>query len=335
MKQSHKFLSFLESITGKHSKLESIEPSLFDVILEGYELLFESSIYIHVGNSSFTIKKIDDTYETDKLKAQVDFEVYAALFESSKDNEGTKTSNISTTLMDKSAFDSNLKTGKFITLAGDPAEENFIKKILDRDLSSVLKDIKNLRSSYLAEGDNGKQYIKQSDYKSMVHKLITESESIMDSDLRMGSTSWCEFIQVAKQMATNEEVIFNENDSFLLSTDIGETAVLDTVGGIYEAVVGGKTVKLDSPRRTPSGDSKKFMVYVNSGRKNKDGEIIAKLIKWGDPNLKVKNGDPKASKAFRARHKCDTKTDRLTAGWWACNVHRYSKQLGLQSSNPW
>jgi hypothetical protein len=181
-----------------------------------------------------------------------------------------------------------------------------------------------------------KQYFKESEYKSMIINLINEDKSIMDSDLRMGSEAWCDFIKVARKAKNDNEISFNENDEFLLTTDLGVTAVVENKDDLYEAVAtGGKSVELDSPRRTPSGDAKKFMVYVNSGRKNKDGEIIAKLIKWGDPNLTIKNDDPKASKSFRARHKCDTKTDRKTPGWWACHVHLYAKQLGLQSSKPW
>ena len=180
-----------------------------------------------------------------------------------------------------------------------------------------------------------KQYFKESEYKSMIINLINEDKSIMDSDLRMGSDAWCAFIQVAKSLNNSGDVTFNENDKSLLSTDLGTMAVPEKYDDLFEAVVGGKTVELDSPKKTPSGDKKKYMVYVNSGRKNKEGEVIAKLIKWGDPNLTVKNHIPAAAKSFRARHKCDAKTDRMTAGWWACNVHKYASQLGLQSSAPW
>lgn len=180
-----------------------------------------------------------------------------------------------------------------------------------------------------------KQYLKETEYLSIISNLINENKSIMDCELRMGSDAWCEFIQVAKKAKQNDEVSFNESDEFLLTTDLGEKAVVENEEDLYEAIAGGKEVELDSPRRTPSGDSKKFMVYVNSGKKNKEGKIIAKLIKWGDPNLTIKNDDDAARKSFLARHKCDTKTDRKTAGWWACNVHRYAKQLGLQSTKPW
>lgn len=105
--------------------------------------------YLHKGNSSFTIKKIEDTYGTDKLLAQAEFKVYASLFQSTKEHEGAKTSNLSTTLMDKKAFNSDLKDGKFITLKGDPAGDGFKRKVLDKDFSKVLADVKELRADYL------------------------------------------------------------------------------------------------------------------------------------------------------------------------------------------
>jgi hypothetical protein len=97
---------------------------------------------------------------------------------------------------------------------------------------------------------------------------------------------------------------------------------------LSEAKVHGKNVKLGSPFRTPGGP-KKFAVYV----KSKTGGV--KKVTFGDPNLKVRNANKKAAKSFRARHKCSQKKDRTTAGYWSCHVGRYSKQLGLSSSNSW
>ena len=97
---------------------------------------------------------------------------------------------------------------------------------------------------------------------------------------------------------------------------------------LMEAKHRGKNVKLGKPFRT-SGGPKKFAVYV----KSKSGGI--KKVSFGDPGLKVKNSNKKAAKSFRARHRCDQKKDRTTAGYWSCNVGRYAKQLGLSSSNRW
>lgn len=73
----------------------------------------------------------------------------------------------------------------------------------------------------------------------------------------------------------------------------------------------GRTVKLNKPFRTP-GESKKFAVYV----KNKSGKVI--IVRFGDPNMEIKKDDPERRKSFRARHKCDQKKDKTTAGYWAC-----------------
>jgi hypothetical protein len=97
---------------------------------------------------------------------------------------------------------------------------------------------------------------------------------------------------------------------------------------LNEAEYRGRKVKLNSPFRTPGG-SKKFGVYVKSPSGN------VKIVRFGDPNLKIRNNDPGARKSFRARHKCDQKKDKTTAGYWSCNVSRYRKKLGIKSSSPW
>jgi len=89
---------------------------------------------------------------------------------------------------------------------------------------------------------------------------------------------------------------------------------------ITEAEYQGKKVKLNDPIR---GGAKKFYVYV------KDGDKIKK-ISWGDTTgLKVKLNNKKARASFVARHQCDTKNDKTTAGYWACRLPYYAKQLGL------
>ena len=69
-------------------------------------------------------------------------------------------------------------------------------------------------------------------------------------------------------------------------------------------------MKCNSPRRT-SGGSKKFVVKAC-----KDGK--EKIVRFGDPNMKIKKSNPKRRKSFRARHKCDQKKDKFSAGYWAC-----------------
>ena len=55
-----------------------------------------------------------------------------------------------------------------------------------------------------------------------------------------------------------------------------------------------------------------------------------KKVSFGDTTgLSVKLNNPKARKAFAARHNCKDKKDRTKAGYWSCNLPRYAKQLGL------
>ena len=55
-----------------------------------------------------------------------------------------------------------------------------------------------------------------------------------------------------------------------------------------------------------------------------------KKVTWGDTTgLKIKLDDKAARKSFAARHKCDQQKDKTTASYWACNIPRYAKQLGL------
>lgn len=147
--------------------------------------------------------------------------------------------------------------------------------------------------------------------------------SLSNTVFRLGSDAWMALVNEMRSLHEQGLIEVNENDEFILLTEAGRT-------GLYQ----GKSVALDSPRRATSGP-KKFVVYVNSGRKNAEGRVIAKKIGFGDRSLSVKNKDPKRAKSFRARHKCHLKNDKMTPGYWACKIGRYAKQVGLTSSASW
>jgi hypothetical protein len=67
--------------------------------------------------------------------------------------------------------------------------------------------------------------------------------------------------------------------------------------------------ELNNPTK---GDVKKYKVYV----KNAKGNVVK--VEFGDPNMSIKRDDPDARKNFRARHNCDQKKDKTTAGYWSC-----------------
>ena len=71
----------------------------------------------------------------------------------------------------------------------------------------------------------------------------------------------------------------------------------------------GKSVELNNPTK---GDIKKYKVYV----RNDKGNVVK--VEFGDPNMEIKRDDPARRAAFRARHNCDQKKDKTTAGYWSC-----------------
>ncbi len=89
-----------------------------------------------------------------------------------------------------------------------------------------------------------------------------------------------------------------------------------------------KKKKKDPPIGKPKrGGPKAYYVYVRD-----KGKI--KKVTFGSGGLRAKINNPKARKAFAARHKCSQKKDRTKASYWSCRLPRYAKQLGLSVKNP-
>ena len=173
---------------------------------------------------------------------------------------------------------------------------------------------------------------------------IDNGMSLTDNVFRVYSESYFDLVNEVRNLYNEGMIDLNEEDRLMVESDLGkkvkigkEIVYLDAPY-IYEteteedilaeAKHHGKNVTLGKPFRT-SGGPKKFAVYV----KTPGGGV--KKVTFGDPNLRVRNSNKAASKSFRARHKCDQKKDRTTAGYWSCNVGRYAKQLGLSSGNSW
>jgi hypothetical protein len=71
-----------------------------------------------------------------------------------------------------------------------------------------------------------------------------------------------------------------------------------------------------------AGDGKKkFKVFV----RNEKGNVVK--VGFGDPNMEIKRDDPARRKNFRARHNCDTATDRTTPRYWSCRQWRASAKV--------
>jgi hypothetical protein len=67
----------------------------------------------------------------------------------------------------------------------------------------------------------------------------------------------------------------------------------------------------NKPKRTPN-KNKKFAVLAKQGS-------TVRLIRFGDPNMKIRKNQKGPRKNFRARHGCDSRPpSKLTARYWSC-----------------
>jgi len=122
-------------------------------------------------------------------------------------------------------------------------------------------------------------------------------------------------VNKCKKISEDEDT-YEDDDAFFEEFGWIDSETLD------EAEYQGRKVKLNKPMQ---GDVKKFKVYVNSGKKNKDGTIKVKKVNFGHGGssvkgkaMKIRKNNPKARKSFRARHNCDTAKDKTTARYWSC-----------------
>ena len=154
-----------------------------------------------------------------------------------------------------------------------------------------------------------------------LQELQDSNQNFIDNPFRLGSMMYFECVREARRLVSEGRYRLTEVDKQIIETDMGEFEV-------YE----GNLVPLDCPmmeEKEPElnkprvGGDKKYYVYV------KDGDKIKK-ISWGDTTgLKVKLNNKDARKNFAARHQCSTKNDKTKAGYWACRLPHYAKQLGL------
>tara|TARA_R110000744_G_scaffold24168_1_gene60839 strand:+ start:56 stop:526 length:471 start_codon:yes stop_codon:yes gene_type:complete len=102
-----------------------------------------------------------------------------------------------------------------------------------------------------------------------------------------------------------EELLVREEDNQCFAEWLIEASK-----NMTEAEYQGRKVKLNKPMQ---GDVGKFKVYV------KDGDSVKK-VNFGAKGKKnrIKKNNPGARASFRARHKCDNKKDKTSAGYWSC-----------------
>jgi hypothetical protein len=121
---------------------------------------------------------------------------------------------------------------------------------------------------------------------------------------------------------------YHESDLIALNKE-GESVPLDLPmleeAEVTEAEFKGKDVPLNKPKR---GGSKAYYVYVKDPKTKR-----VKKVSFGSGGLRAKIRNSKAKKAFAARHRCATKKDRTSPGYWSCNLPRYALALGLGANS--
>ena len=181
-----------------------------------------------------------------------------------------------------------------------------IKEILEEEKPGLWANIRAKRKRVGKKGMAKKGSKAYKSAKKAGDKINKMSELKVDDNT--------EFTLDLKHLLDKHVTKGGEIDEIDMHTeDLLEMEIIDE--SITEAKYKGKTVTLNKPMR---GDSKKFKVYVNSGKKNADGTIKVKKVNFGAKGMNIKKNNPKRRKAFRARHNCDNPGPKTMARYWSC-----------------
>jgi hypothetical protein len=199
-----------------------------------------------------------------------------------------------------------------------------------------MKYIKNF------EDLNSSSFPRHNISEGMAYHLKKETP-LLESVYRIESEAWLDLVNEARILWERCEIDLCDDDLFLIRTDAGskgiyegEEVLLDVPfyeddeedPEIDEAEYRGRKVNLNRPFRTPGGP-RKFAVYT----KNEKGNVVK--VGFGEPGMRIRSDDPKRARSFRKRMRCDNPGPKWKPRWWACNVSRYRKLLGIKSKNPW
>ena len=189
-----------------------------------------------------------------------------------------------------------------------------------------------IRGPLLTEGLISKSLISEN-----LQYHIDKNIPLMENVFRIGSDAHLSMIKEARKLYTRNVLDLCEEDKALMETHIGEfdlyeneiipldLPMLSEDEQLDEKKKAKKKEKKDPPIGKPKrGGSKAYYVYVRDPKTKK-----VKKVSFGSGGLRAKIRNPKARKAFAARHNCKNKKDRTKAGYWSCNLPRYASQLGL------
>jgi hypothetical protein len=165
---------------------------------------------------------------------------------------------------------------------------------------------------------------------------IDKQIPLFETVYRIGSEKHLSLIKEARKMYSRGVIDLCEDDEHLIKTHLGEFGLYEGESvpldlpmleevEVTEAEFKGKDVQLNKPKR---GGSKAYYVYVKDPKTKR-----VKKVSFGSGGLRAKIRNSKAKKAFAARHRCATKKDRTSPGYWSCNLPRYAQALGLGANS--
>jgi len=190
---------------------------------------------------------------------------------------------------------------------------------LELFIEELCKKGKAYRAKRMRAGEKSSAYLSGRAVKVCKGQMQGESEEIDEIEAEDDT----EFTVSLKHLLKKHVDKGGEIEEDMSIQEVLELNIIDE--NITEAKYKGKTVQLNKPTR---GDSKKFKVYVNTGKKNADGSIKVKKVnfghggtsakKRGEKTMKIRKSNPKARAAFRARHNCDNPGPKTMARYWSC-----------------
>lgn len=203
---------------------------------------------------------------------------------------------------------------------------------------------------YQAAKKAGKRLNKEEDEKKISESLayhINSGVGIDKNIFRPGSTEFFRLFREARKKYIEGSYIARNTEELELLEDLdigefgfyeGRLVPLDypilegNEEHLNEAEYKGKKVELNKPKR---GEGGKAYVYVNSGKKTKDGKIRVNKVSFGSSMPDAMGSSPehkKRRKSFGDRHQCAKKDDKTKPGYWAC---RSTKFFGRDIAGWW
>lgn len=174
-------------------------------------------------------------------------------------------------------------------------------------------NLKQLIKETLGEHLNKSLILKENvEVSNVLEYHIEHDISLTNNAFKVYSEGYFSLVNEVRDLYKEGRIDLNHKDKLIIESDLGK-----------KVKIGKQYIYLDAPfvyeieentlteSKTPKGN-KKFAVYT----KSKTGGL--KKVIFRESKLMVEESS-----------NCLKKTDRTTAGYWSCNIKRYSKQLGI------